>query len=647
MPKETRKCIRIFIASPSDVSTERLSAYKTIDEVGDIFNILSDHDLPVDVSNLRAIGWEQVPPDVGFPNHIILKRLPIEESDIFIFILWKRFGSATGTQRADGSRYSSGTEQEFEEAFAQRKRNGNGRPVIMLYRKKDDFSGMNASPSERKQFNKVTRFFDECSSNGKHPTSYYEFKVSEFEVNLRKHLLDNILKLQEKIGTTLDSELHERNLVSELPEEEPAVKWFNKSMLINNPFQDKFAEDEKDILKYYVRFRGLQRINPDNLINDKNNWLIFGREGNGKTALRKFLFAKCESDSKLIGIQYEKDAFAQALAVSSDPDQITLSIVRQVSDLVLDVKGIAKRTELGIYNLSDPSAMLLNLRDALKKYGIDRILFLFDPVDEMLFEKQKDKIISVIGNLASISVSGIGFRFFLPKRLQAALYNRQHAYIGKCMPLEIKWESDDLLSLIRQRMMYYSKDKRNVVSSLGSLGEPKEGMGNIDQSIINLSEGNPRAIIWLADQLIQKHCQNSPIPLKIQLQTWDKVQEEWWAGGRNYILGSPGLENGFWRVGDNIYFKKAKVKLSKRSNILLAYMIDAEGQLCTKNDLIEAGWKNEAKVASSEAALREAIRRLKIELETKSNINPRWVKTVHNQGYQLQNPDSDTLNQED
>lgn len=645
MQREKQDFLRIFLASPNDVPAERLSAYKIIKDVDDIFNILSEHSLPIVPPHLRAVGWEQVPPDVGFPNDIILERLPIEESDIFIFILWKRFGSATGTRRTDGSKYPSGTAEEFERAFAQRKQNGNGRPIIMLYRKKDEFPVMDASASERKQFNRIAKFFDECASNGKHPTSYYEFKSNEFEVNLRKHLLDNILKLQNKVEGEL--ELHERKPASDLLEEESAVKWFNKSMLTDNPFRYKFAEDENDILKYYVRFRGLQRVNLDNLINDKNNWLIFGREGNGKTALRKFLYSRCESDSKLIGIQYEKDVFTQALAVSSDPDQVTLSIVRQISGIALDTKGIAKRTELGIYNLSDPVVILIKLRDILKKDGINKILFLFDPIDEMLFEKQKDKIISVIGILASISVIGIGFRFFLPKNLQTALYNKQHAYIGKCTPLEIKWESDDLLNLIRQRLIYYSKDKRNVVSSLGSLGEPKEGMGNIDQSIINLSEGNPRATIWLSDQLIQNHCQNNPAPLKIQLQTWDKVQEEWWAGGRNYILGSPGLDDGFWRVGNNIYFKKAKAKLSKRSNILLAYMIDAEGQLCTKSNLIEAGWKNESKAGISTAALREAIRRLKIELKTKNRINPKWIKTVHSQGYQLQNPDSETLYQED
>ena len=159
-------------------------------------------------------------------------------------------------------------------------------------------------------------------------------------------------------------------------------------------------------------------------------------------------------------------------------------------------------------------------------------------------------------------------------------------------------------------------------------------MERIDHKIINLSENNPRAIIWLANQLISKHCQSETIPLKIQPQSWDKVQHEWGAWGRNYILGSLGQEDGFWLLGNDIYFKDMRLNLSKRSKTLLGVLIEAEGQLCTKEKLIEIGWENENKDGVTEAALREAMRRLKNELQKKQN----WLKTIHGQGYRLQNP---------
>ncbi len=114
---DEKEYIRIFIGSPSDVDIERDIAYKVILDVEEILNIFKDHLLGISIAPLRAIGWEQVSPGVGLPNRIILERFPVEESDIFIFILWKRFGTPPGTCKENGKKYSSGTEQEFDTAF--------------------------------------------------------------------------------------------------------------------------------------------------------------------------------------------------------------------------------------------------------------------------------------------------------------------------------------------------------------------------------------------------------------------------------------------------------------------------------------------------------------------------------------------------
>ena len=168
------------------------------------------------------------------------------------------------------------------------------------------------------------------------------------------------------------------------------------------------------------------------------------------------------------------------------------------------------------------------------------------------------KVSYVLARLSTLSIEGIGLRFFLPRNIYLALSNKQHAYIGRCMPMEVEWEANELQELIRQRLVYYSKDKRNPNFSMGMLGVPRDGMDRIDQAIIELSENNPRAVIWLADQLISKHCQNQPDPFKIQRRTWDQVQEDWWNWGRNHILGITGTEKSFWQSGgDNIFQRQA------------------------------------------------------------------------------------------
>ncbi len=642
---EQQQYLRIFLGSPGDVETERDIAYKVISDVEEILRIFKDHNLAGFVRPLRPLGWEKVPTDAGLANQVILDRFLIAESDIFIFILWKRLGTPPRTQSMAGKVFSSGTEEEFIRAFEQRRKSPNGRPIIMLYRKTDDSSIIGKDDKEIKQYGKVLRFFRECEPDGKYPTLIFDFKTNDFEMTLRRHLLDNILSLYKKMrennvpeeGVSIVQEKQDdstqENRVSNI--------WFERNNLSDDPFHFRFAEYEIDLTKYYVRFKNLQ-LNINYLLNDKNGWLIFGREGSGKTALRKFLVAKCQNNPQVRCIEYtDEKKFTSSLTEEQDPEKAALSIALQIYEIALKNTAF---TTLDLRNVTDTSSVFLLLQEKLKAQDVEQILIFIDPFREAV--KNVAIVSSVMARLANVFIDGIGLRFFLPKSIYMILSNKQHSYIGRCNPMEIKWEANELLELIRLRLIYYSKDKRNANSSMGALGEPKGGMDKIDQAIIGLSENNPRAVIWLADQLISKHCQNEPIPVKIQRQTWDQILEEWWSWGRNHTLGLSGQEDEFWQSGNDIYFKGVKLNLSKRRKTLMGILIEADGQICSKEKLMETGWKNESKEGITDAALREAIRNLKLEL-TKNNINPEWVKTVHNQGYQLQNPDSSALNQED
>jgi len=627
------------------VELERGIAYKVINDVEEILRVFKDHNLAGFVSPLRALGWEKVASNVGLPNQVILDKFPIEDSDIFVFILWKRLGTPPKTPGMAGKFFSSGTEEEFIRAFEQRRKNPNGRPIIMLYRKTDDSSLIGKDDKEIKQYGKVLKFFRECEPGGKYPTLIYDFKANDFEITLRKHLLENVLNFYRNFGENNALENKKSSIQEkqdEVAEESQSAKaWFKSNNLSNDPFHLRFAEDEADLIKYYVRFKNLQ-LNIDYLLKDKNSWLIFGQEGSGKTALRKFLIARRQNDPQARCIEYsDEENFISTLTEGQDPEKIALSISIQICEMALKNTNI---NPLGLRKVKNPSSAFLLLQNKLKTQGVEQILIFVDPFRKAV--KDVAKVSSVLARLANVFIDGIGLRLFLPKNIYMTLSNKQHFYVGRCNPMEIKWETNELLDLIRQRLIYYSKDKRNVISSMGALGEPKGGMDKIDQAVISLSENNPRAVIWLADKLISKHCQSQPIPLKIQRQTWDQVQEEWWSWGRNHILGLPGQEDEFWQSGNDIYFKGVKLNLSKHRKALMSILIEADGQIYSKEKLIEAGWKNESKEGITNAALREAIRNLKIEL-SKNNINPDWVKTIRNRGYQLQNPDSETLNQED
>jgi hypothetical protein len=109
--------IRIFLASPADVSEERVIVQKVVGEL----NRSIARSIGVFIDLIR---WEDFLPGMGRPEQIILDQANIEETDLFIGILWNRFGTPTGVANC-------GTEEEFDSAYQAWK--VNGKPHIVLY----------------------------------------------------------------------------------------------------------------------------------------------------------------------------------------------------------------------------------------------------------------------------------------------------------------------------------------------------------------------------------------------------------------------------------------------------------------------------------------------------------------------------------
>ena len=108
--------IKIFIGSPSDVTEERERLTKVANELNRTMG--NDKNIVIEL-----VKWEtHVTPDMGRAQSIINKQ--IGPYDIFVGIMWKRFGKPTG--KAD-----SGTQEEFNDAYDCWKKSG--RPRIMFY----------------------------------------------------------------------------------------------------------------------------------------------------------------------------------------------------------------------------------------------------------------------------------------------------------------------------------------------------------------------------------------------------------------------------------------------------------------------------------------------------------------------------------
>jgi len=173
MPGQPVHLLKIFIASPGDVKLER---EKAGEEILGLRPLAQKHGY-----DLEAVGWEtHATPGMGRSQELI--NALVRECDLFIGILWRRFGLPTGEAE-------SGTLEEFNLA---RERYAKARaPEIMLYFREvhPDFL---ADPGP--QLQKVLDFKKQVEEG--HLALYAQYRDPEhFASLLRKHVTEWLLKL--------------------------------------------------------------------------------------------------------------------------------------------------------------------------------------------------------------------------------------------------------------------------------------------------------------------------------------------------------------------------------------------------------------------------------------------------------------------
>lgn len=185
-PKQSPRTIQIFISSPSDVGEARDTTERIIEEIDAALGAFLG-------IRLVALRWEaDVAPRMGRPQSVVLDQLSVDAVDIFIGILWQRFGTPTGaTNPNTGLPYSSGTEEEFREAYQAWE--ARGLPHIMFYRCNEPPKKM--TDLDPQQLSLVDGFFKEFSHAGQNPGFVRTYSsLTSFSTMLRQDLL-HILRL--------------------------------------------------------------------------------------------------------------------------------------------------------------------------------------------------------------------------------------------------------------------------------------------------------------------------------------------------------------------------------------------------------------------------------------------------------------------
>ncbi|HYO91041.1 MAG TPA: hypothetical protein VEQ40_05365, partial [Pyrinomonadaceae bacterium] len=244
--------LRIFAASASDMATERTK----VEAAATLLKPLADNlGIVLEVSD-----WRIVAPRAGRAQQVIFDQLKPTEWDVFIGIIWHRFGTPPGGKDPQTQKeYQAGTEEEFKTAYSLWKQHG--KPRIMVYR---CTRAIPPDALDLKQFQRVQNFFAQFDAiKGEHPALYQSFETAEAFERL---LLDNLQRLlieykEETSGETVAPEV---------------VKEFAPQIPDNLPRPSSFFGRDKDMETV------MRALSPED-----RTWgvLVDGIGGIGKTAL--------------------------------------------------------------------------------------------------------------------------------------------------------------------------------------------------------------------------------------------------------------------------------------------------------------------------------------------------------------------------
>lgn len=190
--------LSVFLSSPSDLSLEREAVSNAITELNETY-------LKSKKYHLDLYKWEtDVPPSIASSPQEIINNHIGDNYDIFLGLLWHRFG--TPTREAQ-----SGTEEEFSRAFERHQANPGSVEIKIYVKKSPPFNLDDIQPD---QFQKVKNFIAGLGEKG---CLYKEFReISELQALITQHLLQYI-EVKEKEASAKFHALSSVNLITEQP----------------------------------------------------------------------------------------------------------------------------------------------------------------------------------------------------------------------------------------------------------------------------------------------------------------------------------------------------------------------------------------------------------------------------------------------
>jgi tetratricopeptide (TPR) repeat protein len=428
MDTDSLKKLRIFAASPRDVADERARLATVIEDL----KALAEY---VGVT-LELVDWQQVVPDLGRPEQVILDQLKPDTWDLFMGILWHRFGTPPGGKDPQTQKeYLSGTEEEFRVAYRlwQQYRC----PRVMFYWCKRSIPPDDLDPA---QFQRVKEFFAGFAPDADHPGLHQTFdSVESFERLVRQNLIRFLLDYSEQV---------KHRVVS--PQE---VQAFAPRVPDNLPRRAAFFGRDKEM------DRVLGALSPE-----ERGWgvVIDGIGGIGKTALAVEAAYRCK----------ERGLFDAFIFVSAKQKRLEPSGIKAEARAATTLDEFVNET---VRTLGKPGIAQLTGEDRhralLDVLRTTRALLIYDNLETLTMEEQEA--------LAD-------WLRFLPQCCKAMLTSRRRGGEGALwLRLEkLDWETACAI------IQHESEREARLAETLRRVGEARW------RELYEETGGSPLALIW-------------------------------------------------------------------------------------------------------------------------------------------------------
>jgi hypothetical protein len=151
--------IQIFVSNPSDVEPEKKIIEKVCSQINDRM-IETNNNVRYAVKE-----WKKLLPQFDGNPQLKIEEI-VGKYDVYIGILWKKFGSPTGIKNeSTGKEYGSGTEREFYVAYENFK--NYGIPEMYLFYKRQSTKDL-YDENAHNEFQRILEFKKINQSKGSH-----------------------------------------------------------------------------------------------------------------------------------------------------------------------------------------------------------------------------------------------------------------------------------------------------------------------------------------------------------------------------------------------------------------------------------------------------------------------------------------------